>query len=156
MLRFSAPLTLAAAVFFTACDTPTAVYTPEADAPEQVESIPGILEAPRWLRSGTSLIPLVGWQTALLEELVGAELLIDGYFDPSDGALIIRDFQVLAVEGLPAFDGTLVAGNPGFLIRTRQRDLWLETLPQGLDEHLGKRVWLTTMAGVPVRYGLLE
>ena len=98
----------------------------------------------------------MGWQTALLEDLVGAEVLIDGYIDTADGALVIREFVVLAVDGLPALDGTLVEQNPGFVIRTRQRDLWLATLPQGLLSHVGKRIWLTTLQGTTVRYGVLE
>jgi hypothetical protein len=158
MLRTLSHLTLAAAFVLTAaCESPTTIYTSAAEEPalEPNESIPGILEAANWLRSGETLYQLAG-QTALFKELIGAEVLIDGYIDPADGALVVREFLVLAVEGVAAFDGTLIAESPGFLLRTRQRDLWLATVPPGLAEHVGKRIWLTTLAGVAVRYGVLE
>lgn len=158
MFRTLSHLTLAAAFILTAaCESPTTIYPSAAEepAPEQSESIPGILEAANRLRSGQTLYELVG-PTALFKELIGAEVLIDGYIDSADGALVVRDFIVLAVDGLPAFDGTLIADSPGFLLRTRQRDFWLATVPQGLAEHVGKRIWLTTLGGVAVRYGVLE
>src|SRR5262245_13457922 len=88
-------------------DTPTSLPSPEPEVVEELESIPGILVASNVLRSGNRIIHLVGWQTTLLSGLVGAEVLVDGPIDPSDGALIIREFVVLTVDGLRAVDGLL-------------------------------------------------
>ena len=155
------PLHLLPVLFATtfACyDGPVGV-TPIAEEPndEVLESIPGYLITPRLLRSGTWDIPLAGSQTALFTDLVGAEMLINGVIDPADGALIIREFFVLAVDGLPAYDGMLQRTGTAFMIRTmRGGNVPLEELPSGLMEHVGKRVWLTTQEGLPVRYGVLQ
>ena len=149
------PVLLAATV---ACSD-TITSPPRANEPEEEfrESVPGYLLSPRLLQSGDVVYPLVGWQTLLLNDLVGAEVLINGEIDPSDGALIIREFFVLAVDGIPAYDGMLLREDGAYSIHTyRGLDVAFQQLPPDLTVHVGKRVWLTAMNGVPIRYGVLQ
>ena len=148
------PLLLLAAV---ACEesSPTVFRPSEPEQP--LESIPGILVAPTMLKSGDLFIELVGVQTMLFTELVGAEVLIDGVFDESDGALLIHEFMVLTVDNLPAVDGRLEETDEGFAVYPRYGPaVALAEIPGDLEDDVGKRVWLTLQDGFPVRYGVLE
>ena len=122
---------------------------------ESFESIPGVLVTPRMLQSGDRLIPLAGGQTDLFVNLIGAEVLVEGVIDPSDGALVIRSFLVLTVDGFPVLDGVLHEYDDGFYIEAIQMTP-LPEIPEELARHVGKRVWLTIMNDECINFGVLE
>lgn len=151
------PFLLAALlVTAVACsDTPVAA-PPPLDEPE-LATITGTLVAPSMLRSGDEFIELAGWQVSLLDGLVGADLMVEGVPETTDGDFLMYEFSVLAVDGLPAIDGMLTAHAEGFAIYSRLGDsVVLDDIPADLEGHIGKRVWVALRDGVPERFGVLE
>jgi hypothetical protein len=159
--RFTIAALIAAAA---ACSDTPSVFEPTVtptDPGSGYESYPGILEAANLLRSGDMLIPLAGWQTALFANLVGAEVVVEGMMDPDpESGLVISDFQLLAVDGIPVLDGVLgemeeEAG--AYFVRTRNGAINpIHDVPDPLTAYVGRRVFVAQLDSQTVRYGLLE
>ena len=142
-------------------DTPmSAVFgaPSEPDASGQ-EVITGILVTEQLLVSEDGReIALRGPRTELLVGLTGAEIRIYGNFEDLESFRYwLGEFEVLAVDGLPAVDGQLWPSADGFAIHTRDGHVVsLPELPDDLLGHVGQRVWLITRDGQCIRYGVLE
>jgi hypothetical protein len=155
--RFVACLLVAAAA---ACsDTPSMPENTIAPLPEApLLAYRGTLLAGSLLRSEGRLISLAGWQTHLFGQLVGAEIMVEGHVadqDPENG-LMINDFLLLSVDGMPAVDGMLGAREEGYFIRGREGMFELAEVPEPLAHYLGRRVFVAHAGGAITRYGLLE
>lgn len=130
---------------------------PEPD--DGYRMIKGYVVSPTQLRAEDgSMVPLLGPQTELLTELIGAEIRIRGVLDEiGSTTLWIVEFRVLYVDNLPALDGKLARTESGFGINSSEGTLFMiRDVPAELAAHVGKRVWLTMLDGAPVRYGVLE
>jgi hypothetical protein len=151
-------LALSSVLTVLACtDTPVSPrpFRPVETVEEGWESIPGIVVSPYLLQSGDRQVLLAGGATDLLDELIGAEIVVEGFIDTADGALVIHRFTVLSVNGIPALDGVLQASESGYYIETIEM-VSLPDVPAELTEHVGKRVWLTIRDDQFVDFGLLE
>lgn len=98
--------------------------------------------------NGATTVSLSGMVTRGLARLEGVDLLVRGVkVSPRD--IVVSSYLVRAADGVPAFDGVL-SGNAGgwYLTLTnggaRQR---LATLPLGLQDQTGNRVWLAIKTG---------
>jgi hypothetical protein len=154
-------LTLLLAAVACSDDSPVS-YTrgPSVEVDESgFETVSGIVVTEYELRSDDGrTVPLLGPQTTMLTNLIGAEVRILGSADEFGAtALWIVEFRVLRVDGLPALDGTLWELPDGFAITTTEGDMqYVHSIPEDLAIHAGKRVWLTTRDGDCIRYGVLE
>lgn len=128
------------------------------DQPGPYDRFPGVLETPRILLSRGERISLIGWQTKLFQDLVGAEVLIQGTMDSDpSGGVIIHDFEVLAVDGMPVLDGTLEWLDDAYVVRGRDGSLNpLTDAPETLTTYIGRRVWVAQRDLQVVRYGVLD
>jgi hypothetical protein len=145
---------------FACSDPPTSSVTTTIVEPADLgyRTVVGTLVTKDQLRAEDgSMVSLIGYQTALFADLIGAESRVRGAFDDVESApLWIVEFRVLSVDSLPALDGTLENSEMGFSIRTMDGDhALLATIPEDLMRHVGERVWLTMLDGSWVRYGLL-
>jgi hypothetical protein len=156
--RFTLLLALSSVVIVLGCtDTPVSPgpFGQIDTVEEGWESIPGIVVTPYLLQSGDRQVMLAGAATDFMSGLIGAEVLVEGYIDTADDALIIHRFTVLAVNGIPALDGVLHESETGYYIETADL-VALPELPDELMEHVGKRVWLTIQNDACVEFGLLD
>jgi hypothetical protein len=159
-LRFLPTILLLAAV--TACtDDPVALPNPPFAAPDLAgfEVVNGtVLDRGTILGEDGNIVPVLGPRAKMLEGLYGAEIRVVGVPD-EDGsnAIWIIEFTVTRVDGLPAFDGMLDHSEEGYAIRSTNAGMIpLPELPDGLSNHVGRRIWLTLHEGALVRFGLLE
>jgi hypothetical protein len=149
-------------VVLLACsDTPTSssFAGPFEEPDDGFRTMSGYVVSPtELLAEDGSRVPLLGPQTSLLTDLIGAEIRIRGTADEIGAtALWIVEFRVLFVDDLPALDGRLEEVEDGFAISHDEGDLvMIGEVPQDLAPHVGKRVWLTLRDGATVRYGVLE
>jgi hypothetical protein len=154
--------TLLLATAAACTDSPAAPIARWAPEPEDsgFETVTGTVVSETALRRNDdgTVVPLLGPQTALLTELIGAEIRVRATADEIGAeALWIVEFRVLLVDGLPAFDGMLVAGEEGYAIETMEGSYEpIPSIPDDLAFHVGSRVWLTTADGHCVRYGVLQ
>lgn len=128
---------------------------PDPRAP--LRTFQGSLASPSHLRVAHRTIELIGWQTELFADLIGAEIFVAAR--PAlynQGCFVVEDFEILAVDGLPVFDGRLVRTLGQYFIYLRNGVRPVSDVPEGLAQHVGRRVWIAWDDGETVRYGLLE
>jgi hypothetical protein len=106
------------------------------------------------LTDGTT-VPLIGFETARLARVDGAEVYVRGTWDAP--ALAVESFVVLAVDGRSASDGILVQTDNGYALRLRDGSMQeLSDVPEALMELVGARIWLTGIDEPPVAFGVIE
>ncbi len=101
-----------------------------------------------------SMIALSGMATSGLASLEGAEVVVRGV-KVTGRDVVVADYFVRAVNGVPAVDGRLDAGDGGWTVTLsdgsgRQR---LAAAPAGLRALAGSRVWISLRDGVPQAFG---
>lgn len=122
-----------------------------------VRSLTGKLESAAAVRSGDRTIGLIGWQTQLFVDLVGAELFVSGRPTTAAGDTIaIEDFEILRVDGLPTLDGLLVRTLDQYFLYVRTGVRPVLDVPEGLVKFVGHRVWVAGNGTHTARFGLLE
>lgn len=110
------------------------------------------------LRSGNAVIALSGLATRGITRLEGMDIMIRGFkVTPRD--VVVSDYVVRAVGGVPAFDGRLEAAGGGWNLRLtdgtgRKR---IPVLPASLRGMSGARVWIAMPEGsTPTAYGMIS
>ncbi len=109
------------------------------------------------LKSGDAMITLSGMATRGLTRLEGMDVMIRGFkVTPRD--VVVSDYVVRAVNGVPAFDGRLEESGGAWTLRLsdgsgRKR---IPALPAQLRGMSGVRVWIAMRDGsAPTAYGLV-
>jgi hypothetical protein len=104
-----------------------------------------------------NLVWLAGDETASLQALGGARVLVRGTYDIADG-MAIDSFRVLAVDGRDVLDGVVVEmdGGYGLQLTADASIIALTDPPAELIDLLGQRVWLAdTTEELPVAFGII-
>ena len=108
--------------------------------------------------SSGALVSLSGMASSGLPRLAGAELVVRGVkVSPRD--VVVTDYLVRGMNGMPAYDGTLEGSGGGWsLVLTdgsgRKR---LDAVPPSLQSAAGARVWVAMREGssAPAAFGLV-
>lgn len=110
-----------------------------------------------FLQTPDAVIPLQGPAAGPMTSVVGADVRVRGTWDGHTG-LIVENFTVLAVKGLPALDGILVATEDGLSLRLSDGTMHrLEAAPTELMGHIGARVWVTVSPdNSAVEFGVIQ
>jgi hypothetical protein len=117
--------------------------------------------------AGEQTLALTGEATALLRPLAGVDVEIEGErvgeaelpgVAPGTPALEVLRFIVVAVNGVPAHDGTLEQDGAGFHLRLRGGErAAVRELPPALRQHVGARIFLVgPFDRAPAAYGIIE
>jgi len=97
--------------------------------------------------------------TALLTRVTGADVMIRGV-RVTTRDMVVSDFVVRSVDGVPALDGRLEGGAGAWsLVQTEGGTrVPLSTIPVGLRGREGSRVWITHAPGrsVAESYGIIQ
>ena len=107
---------------------------------------------------GLGHVTLSGMVTSGMQRLEGLDVVVRGVrVSPRD--IVVADYIVRGADGIPAYDGTLVASDDGYsLVLTdgsgRKR---LSNVPTSLRDVAGARVWVSIPDGssTPRRYGII-
>lgn len=127
---------------------PLAGATASPDTMRGVVLLAGTASAPTVMlltNHGETQISLSGMATTGLMKLAGTEVVVRGVqVSPRD--VVVSDYIVRAVKGVPAYDGVLAQGDAGWtLLLTdgtgRRR---LAAVPAALRASVGLRVWLSS------------
>jgi hypothetical protein len=102
---------------------------------------------------------LSGLATSGMQRLEGAEVVVRGVrVSPRD--IVVADYIVRNMRGVPAYDGVLQVGDDGYVLilsdgSGRKR---FTSAPAGLREMSGARVWLAVPEGTtaPRSFGLIS
>ena len=99
--------------------------------------------APVSLQTQDGLIPLEGDGAVPMASVIGADVQVRGSWD-ANPALVVESFLVVAVKGLPAFDGIVESKSDGYALRLGDgTDHTLADAPADLIAYVGYRVWVT-------------
>jgi hypothetical protein len=104
-------------------------------------------------------VTLSGMVTRGMQKLEGAEVVVRGVrVGPRD--IVVGEYHVRAMHGLPAYDGVLQASDDGYALLMsdgsgRKR---ISALPAALRDMTGARVWVAMPEGssTPRSFGLIE
>ena len=107
---------------------------------------------------GSRIITMSGMATTGMQRLVGLELRIRGVMiTPRD--VVVSDYVVRAVDGVPAYDGQLTSSSAGSYLQltdgTGRKPL--AAVPPPLQGLQGARVWVAMKPGsrVASKYGVI-
>lgn len=105
---------------------------------------------------GGKAVVLAGAQARMVGRASGADVWVAGT-RRSDGQLEVSRFEVRAVDGVPAMDGTLEESAGQYYLATADgRRHLVNNVPAALRTHVGERVWMTgTLEKGPVTFGVL-
>jgi hypothetical protein len=104
---------------------------------------------------GATTVVLTGPDTTALRRVSGVEVEVHGERQ-AGGALSVRDFTVVTVEGKPALDGTLERSGTDLVLRTASGRVRLGNPPAALRPMAGARVWITGAPDTgPNTYGVI-
>lgn len=139
-----------------------AVARARRDTVRGVVALIGDATAPQLVlhqREGDIDIALSGMATTGMSRLVGTEIMVRGFkVAPRD--VVVSDYVVRAVNGVPAFDGILdqVDGAWGLTLTDGTGRKRLPVVPPMLRSLPGLRVWVSLRAGTdtPDGYGLIR
>jgi hypothetical protein len=117
--------------------------------------------------AGAQPLALTGEATALMRPLAGVDVEIEGErvgeaaapgVAPGTPLLEVLRFMVVAVNGVPAQDGTLEQDGAGFHLRLRGGErATVRVLPPALRQHVGARIFLVgPLDRAPAAYGIIE
>ncbi len=105
---------------------------------------------------GQTTIAMSGMAATGLSRLTGAEIVVRG-FKTSPRDLVVSDYVVRAVQGVPAYDGTLdqTDGTWGLTLTDGTGRKRLPVVPPALRALPGTRVWVSMRPGsnTPEAYG---
>ncbi|HEY0931917.1 MAG TPA: hypothetical protein VGE27_18485, partial [Gemmatimonas sp.] len=105
------------------------------------------------LQTAEATVALSGMATTGMSRLVGKEVVVRGVkVTPRD--IVVSDYIVRAVDGVPAFDGVLDA--EGALRLTDGSGVRRLTVPAPLRAYVGARVWIAMRDGAAVNYGIVS
>jgi len=104
-------------------------------------------------------VMLSGMATSGMQKLAGAEIVVRGVrVSPRD--IVVSEYYIRAMNGVPAFDGVLEAGDDGYSLEMtdgsgRKR---LSAIPASLRGLSGARVWVTVPQGTstPLAFGQIR
>ena len=105
--------------------------------------------------NGETTVSLSGMATSGLARYAGMELMVRGVMvTPRD--VVVSDYVIRTVDGVPAWDGKLAGGNTLLMSdgSGRQR---VPAMPAALRESEGTRVWIAVKPGTSAvyRYGIM-
>jgi hypothetical protein len=99
--------------------------------------------------NGGPSVTLTGMPVRDVARTAGADVVLRGV-RTSARELVVNDFTVRSVDGVPAMDGVLQAADGGYVLvlanGTRHR---VPSPPPSLRNEVGSRVWITGPAGAP-------
>ncbi len=139
-----------------------AVARVRRDTVRGVVALIGDATAPQlvlYQREGDINIALSGMATTGMSRLVGTEIVVRGFkVAPRD--VVVSDYIVRAVKGVPAFDGVLdrTDGEWGLTLTDGTGRKRLPVVPPMLSSLPGLRVWVSLRPGsdTPDGYGLIR
>jgi len=105
------------------------------------------------LKTAETTVALSGMATNGLSRLVGKEVVVHGVkVTPRD--IVVSDFVVRAVDGVPAVDGVLQGD--GVLRLTDGSGVRRVAVPAPLRPYVGARVWIAVRDGEPATFGVIS
>jgi len=100
---------------------------------------------------------LKGEHLEALERLSAIEVWLAGTLDPTRNEMLVTDFAVRSVDGVPAIDGRLIVEGDALILESREGRRLIVNPPVALQDMVGYHVWIAGPADAePVAFGVIR